>query len=630
MYLEIPQDSYCRAPATTVYLPIMMGNLSTDPFMLIRSVEVLDAKGQVVATERTAFKLESLAGKAGSSDAIRTALGIIPPAPADIATAQSLIAKAASTTDSKQKSILVEQAFFASRAKQSMKSPEELTADEAKIQQLLKPVALAVDLPQSTVDTTCETAVPVTVRITGELSGQPFTLDQQTMVYLLTSLPNGGMWHPGDGHVHTAGLAAPDSISQYTPGYEESYGYSDATDGASVLGRRNDANSKGMQWVVITDHAGDYSHSDQARLDQDEWDNTWDNVNHINRTVYKTACARATTQYSPTVTVCPGEELAVHEGVDLAGGHLLSYANSSYAASYGNGTCQSLINNVIGAGGFGIIAHPYNPLFRWSGWTATPWQGIEVVSNTATSWDDQAVSKCDQQLLARLTDELTDAISYRCVAMANSDVHSASGQPAWGSNMNYIYTGSYSVPGTSPSAVWNPIKQGSLTASSDGSFAAATVNGTYPGYKTTVPRNSSVSVFVTGTQVSSTYTTARVRSSAMAVSFCLHLTSTSLGAISPRATPSRFQKTATSVSKSPMEPIPAGWASALSTRCLSLSLVEGCVHHHVGRHKPIAASSCKDNEHDLCFPGTFPVPGKHESPTGRGRRSQNQESVHRE
>jgi hypothetical protein len=55
------------------------------------------------------------------------------------------------------------------------------------------------------------------------------------------------------------------------------------------------------------------------------------------------------------------------------------------------------------------------------------------------------------------------------------------------------------------------IKQGSLTASSDGSFAAATVNGTYPGYKATVTRNSTVSVFVTGTQVSSTYTTARIR-----------------------------------------------------------------------------------------------------------------------
>ena len=93
--------------------------------------------------------------------------------------------------------------------------------------------------------------------------------------------------------------------------------------------------------------------------------------------------------------------------------------------------------------------------------------------------------------------------------MANSDVHSSANTP-WGSNMNYIYTGSYSAPGTSPSAVWNPIKQGSLTASSDGSFAAANVNGVYPGYTTTVLRNSTVSVFVTGTPVSTTYTQATV------------------------------------------------------------------------------------------------------------------------
>jgi hypothetical protein len=94
--------------------------------------------------------------------------------------------------------------------------------------------------------------------------------------------------------------------------------------------------------------------------------------------------------------------------------------------------------------------------------------------------------------------------------MANSDVHNSSGWPAWGSNMNYIYTGSYSVPGTSPSAVWNPIKQGSLTASSDGSFAAATVNGTYPGYTPSVARNSTVSVFVTGTPAFLSYTNAEV------------------------------------------------------------------------------------------------------------------------
>ncbi|HNW85265.1 MAG TPA: hypothetical protein PKH46_07070, partial [Candidatus Cryosericum sp.] len=54
------------------------------------------------------------------------------------------------------------------------------------------------------------------------------------------------------------------------------------------------------------------------------------------------------------------------------------------------------------------------------------------------------------------------------------------------------------------------IKQGSLTASSDGSFAAATVNGVYPGYTATVARNSAVSVAVTGTPVSTSYTRATV------------------------------------------------------------------------------------------------------------------------
>ncbi|MGB9666812.1 MAG: hypothetical protein ACPL2N_05845 [Candidatus Cryosericum sp.] len=492
LYVEIPQDSYCRTPATTAYLPIMMGNLSTDPSMLIRSVEVLDAKGQVVATERTAFKLESLAGKAGSSEEIRTALGIVPPAPADVTTARNLIAQAKGVTESKQKSVLIERAFFASRAKQSMKNPEELTPEGARIQNLLKPVTLAVDLPQSTVDTTSETAVPVTVRITGELSGQPFTVEQQTMVFLLASLPNGGMWHPGDGHVHTQGLTQKDTPAQYTPGYEQFYGFSDATDLATVLARRDQANSKGMQWIVITDHAGDDDHTSQARLETDEWN------------IYKTACTKATTLYSPTVTVCPGEELAVSEGPNPFGGHLLSYSNSSYAASYG--TCGTLTTNVANAGGFGIIAHPYNPLFPWSNWAANPWRGLEVISNQM-GYSTDTVNTWDTFLRNDLVSEINGSIRH--VAMANSDVHDAA-STSWGRNMNYVYTGSYSVPGTSPSAVWNPIKQGSLTASSDGSFAAATVTGVYPGYTASVARNSTVSVFVTGTPVSTTYTQATV------------------------------------------------------------------------------------------------------------------------
>jgi hypothetical protein len=466
--------------------------------MLIRSVEVLDAKGQVVATERTEFRLESLAGKAGSSEEMRTALGIIPPAATDIVTAQNLITKAANTTDSKQKSILIEQAFFASRAKQSMKNPEEFTADEAKIQHLLKTTTLAVDLTQFTTDTTSETAVLATARITGELAGQPFTLEQQSMVYLLASLPNGGMWHPGDGHVHTQGLSQdpPDSPSQYTPGYEQFYGFSDATDLATVLTHRDQANSKGMQWIVATDHAGENSghNTSEPRLEQDEWG------------IYKTACSRATAQYSPTVTVCPGEELATKEFWESGTmtGHLLRYADFSFAASYG--TCQDLISRTSAAGGFGIIAHPYG--IAWGDWFAAPWRGLEVISNQVGSYSANAVTEWDTWLCTSLSDEITGTV--RRVGMANSDVHNAGSWPAWGSNMNYIYTGSYSAPGTSPSAVWNPIKQGSLTASSDGSFAAATVNGVYPGYKVTVARNSTVSVFVTGTPAFTTYTNAEV------------------------------------------------------------------------------------------------------------------------
>jgi hypothetical protein len=252
----------------------MMGNLSDTGTMTIQSVEVLAKTGKSIIAETMDAALESMAGSVHSGEEIRAALGLVPPTAADIATAQTLIAEAPSTADRKQRSILIERAFFASRAKQSMKNPDELTVDEAKIQRLLKTTTLAVNLTQFTTDATSETAAPVTIRITGELAGQPFTVEQQTTVFLLASLPNGGMWHPGDGHVHTQGLTQQDTPAQYTPGYEQFYGFSDATDSSTVLARRDQANSKGAQWVVITDHAGDDAHptspSGQARLETDE------------------------------------------------------------------------------------------------------------------------------------------------------------------------------------------------------------------------------------------------------------------------------------------------------------------------------------------------------------------------
>ena len=495
LYVEIPQDSYCRAPATTAYLPIMMGNLSDSGTMTIQSVEVLGTTGTPIVAESMEVALESMAGMVHSGEEIRTALGIAPATTTDITTAQTLIAETTSAADAEQQDTLVEAAFLASQAQQSMKNPDELTADEAQIQNLLKTETLAVDLAQFTTDVTSETAVPVTVRITGELAGQPFTIEQQTTVFLLASLPNGGMWHPGDGHVHTQGLSQPDTVYSYPLAAKENYGFSDATDGATVKIRRDQAYSNGLQWIVITDHAGENrGHwTDQARLELDEWK------------IYQLACSRATTLYSPTVTVCPGEELATKELGQLLGptGHLLCYGTSSDAASYGS--CQDLTSRATGDGGFGIIAHPYQGVPWSKDWSATPWNGLELISNRSAP-DAQAVTKWDEQLRANLSDEVAN--KYRCVGMSNSDVHFTLNNSSWGGNMNYIYTGKPEVPGTDD--VWKSIRNGALTASSDGSFAAATVNGVYPGYTATVAAGSTVSVVVTGTPVKPTYTTAKV------------------------------------------------------------------------------------------------------------------------
>ncbi len=158
------------------------------------------------------------------------------------------------------------------------------------------------------------------------------------------------------------------------------------------------------------------------------------------------------------------------------------------------------------------MAHPYkNALgigIPWSDWNAAPWNGLEIMSNESSP-NANAIARWDQQLLSKLGDEI--AGNYWCVGMANSDVHTSS-SAGWAANMNYIYTGSYSAPGTSPSVVWDAIRNGRSTASSDGSFAAATVNGFYPGSHTTVLRNSTVSVFVTGTPLSTKgYTNAQVK-----------------------------------------------------------------------------------------------------------------------
>jgi hypothetical protein len=89
--------------------------------------------------------------------------------------------------------------------------------------------------------------------------------------------------------------------------------------------------------------------------------------------------------------------------------------------------------------------------------------------------------------------------------MANSDVHNSTSS-AWGKNMNYIYTGSLTPPGTNRYAVYNALKEGRVSASLDGSLAVFSLNGYAPGNVVNVnPGANNISITVSGKCVSINY-----------------------------------------------------------------------------------------------------------------------------
>ncbi len=193
--------------------------------------------------------------------------------------------------------------------------------------------------------------------------------------------------------------------------------------------------------------------------------------------------------------MCPGEELATVEGFSLPpnSGHLLCCANSSYTSSYG--TCQDLINRANSAGGFGIIAHPYNPALLWGDWNASGFRGLEIISNQS-NYSSSAVSKWDTLVTNNLQGIISGSYP-KIIGMANSDVHNSTYM--WGLNINYIYTGSSSPPGTNRSTVYNNLKAGRVSASSDGSLAVFSLNGYAPGSVVNVnPGTNNVSITVSG------------------------------------------------------------------------------------------------------------------------------------
>lgn len=490
LFVEIPKNSWSRAPVKTVYLPIIFGNLNPDNDILVKSVEIFDKDKNLILEEKVNTFLKKVYEFAKSSDETRKSLGINPPTTEDLDKAKEILLEIDTTKDKAKKNMLVEEAWQKLKYKSSDKNPDTYTETEQKLSNLLYTKWIEIDLTKIKKDIKEEDYVPLTVKINFETGNTSYQTEEQTYLFYLNSLPTRTGWYPGDGHIHTQGLPnQPDNPANYSGNYEN-YGFSDATDSSTILIRRNQANSFGYKWIIITDHAGnDNIWTSEPRLESDEW------------SIYNTACTRATNNYSPNITVCPGEELATKEllapGVT---GHLLCYSNSTYASSY-NASCQDLIDRTNSAGGFGVIAHPFGGIF-WSDWNVTDFRGLEIISNQS-NYSSSAVSRWDTLLTSHLQGIISGSYP-KIIGMANSDVHNPSYM--WGLNMNYIYTGSSSPPGTNRAAVYDNLKAGRVSASSDGSLAVFSLNGYAPGSVVNVnPGTNNVSITVSGKSVSLAY-----------------------------------------------------------------------------------------------------------------------------
>jgi len=442
IFCHVPLSVFSRYPADRFAVPIMVINKGTSD-MYIQKIEVVLQDGTRVLEETLSETLAPSSLQGLTDEEMRSSIGIIQPDEKSLATARALIAKAAAMGPSEERTRTVETAWL-------LLSTTTTNATSAAADKVLSQARIfSVTIPLDKLNTKIEPSdvIPVRLNITIQsLDGSISTISQTTNLFYLTSLPSQWGWYPGDGHIHSTW-----------------------SDGGWPIGTNaSTANYRGLKWIISTDHAGDTAHSpSQARLEASEW------------TSYGSNCTSA--QTTSGITVCPGEELATQEG--SGGSHLLSYKNSTYAASYVSK--QGLINNSNSAGGFGIIAHPYNSQFLWDDWHDGPYtgfRGIELIS-CGSVVNAAQIGDWDSYLRGHLSATMQDPNHRFCIGIAGSDYH---GWPDYlGTNMTYVYTGSSTPPGIYRSSVYSALENGRVCASSNGSLLVhkITTGGVYlPGY----------------------------------------------------------------------------------------------------------------------------------------------------
>ncbi|MHB8070480.1 MAG: CehA/McbA family metallohydrolase [Candidatus Cryosericum sp.] len=449
VFCQVPLSVFSRSPADSFIIPIMAINKGTSD-MRIQKIGVILQDGTRVLEETLGKTLAPASLQGLTDQEIRNRIGIVQPDEKSLATAQALIAKAATMGAGDERTRAVETAWLLLST--NITKVEAVAAEKLLSQARSFSVTIPLDRFPKKIE--LSEVIPVRLDITmQDLDGSVSTISQATNLFYLTSLPSQWGWYPGDGHLHSTWSDGDSTI-------------------ASVAAT---ASNRGLQWSIMTDHAGDSVQSpSQPRLESSEW------------TSYGSDCT--TVQSNRGITVCPGEELTTKEKplIGAGGSHLLTYKNSSYAASYGLAP-QTLINRAINAGGFGIIAHPYNSSFNWSDWyngSYTGFRGIELISNN-TIVNATQIGDWDGYLRSHLSATMQDPNHRFCVGLAGSDFHTTWVDDYLGANMNYIYTGSSVPPGSSRTSVYSALESGRVCASSDGSLLVhkITTGGVYlPGY----------------------------------------------------------------------------------------------------------------------------------------------------
>jgi hypothetical protein len=296
-------------------------------------------------------------------------------------------------------------------------------------------VAPRVDVPVA--DLALEDGSTTTVLVTAEFESDA-SVETATLPLTVSvaAIPVQSPWAAGDGHVHD---------SNWSDGWD------------SLATQVSDAKAAGHKWIVVTDHwKGIYAVGGRA---------------NANWQLYRDECMAKEAAYG--IRVLPGTEI-MSAG---SGGHALAYAlDGTSVPPRDEYYAPSALVNAIWAhtpgASYAVVAHPYSATLPWTGWSASGFRAIELMSQ-----ERQASVSTQNKWFALLRAGLSARIAGGpfVVGVANTDAHLPWQRPGE-AGVTWIRSGLYTR-----TAVWNQIAAGAASASGREDLGFFSINGVQQG-----------------------------------------------------------------------------------------------------------------------------------------------------